>query len=264
MIMNDAHLGVSRPGVDVPLNDSGTGISQVLALLYVAVTAPAPRIIVIDEPNSFLHPGAAKKLIAILRRLSHQYLVTTHSPEILNSADPEVVLLVRWDGLKSVVETIDRANLQGQRQILYDLGVRLSDVFGADNVLWVEGPTEEYCFPLLLQHLKLRSAATAIVAVTSPDDLVRRKPRSVLAWEVYERISRGAALLPPALAFSFDRERRTDKEIDDIKRRSRGTVHFISRRTYENYLLDAEAISAVLAKHAPDSGVEPVKILSIG
>ena len=54
------------------------------------------------------------------------------------------------------------------------------------------------------------------------------------------------SLLPSAVNFSFDRESRTDQQIDDLKRESRGRVHFLPRLTYENYLLNSDAIAAVL------------------
>ena len=54
--------------------------------------------------------------------------------------------------------------------------------------------------------------------------------------------------MPPALAFSFDRDGRTEKEMADIRRRSGDRVHFLHRRMFENYLLDPEAIDAVLSQ----------------
>jgi len=77
-------------------------------------------------------------------------------------------------------------------------------------------------------------------------DLESRRARRSLAWEVYERLSKGSALVPPAVAFSFDREDRTETQIQDMKRCSSGLAHFLPRLTYENFLLDEEAISAVL------------------
>jgi len=245
--MNDPAAGTARPGIDVPLQDSGTGIGQVLAMLYVAVTAPAPRIIVIDEPNSFIHPGAVKKLLAILRTLPHQYIVSTHSPDIIRTLDPAYIHLTKWEGTAAVFQTLDRAKVADQRQLLTELGVRLSDVFGADNVLWVEGPTEEHCFPLLRDHLRISAPTTSIVPMIAIGDLEgRRRPRAALAWELYERLSAGTALVPPAMAFSFDREGRTPAEMEDMTRRSKGVVHFLPTRTYENFLIDADAIYFVL------------------
>jgi predicted ATPase len=52
--------------LDIPLAAKSTGIGQVLAMLYVVFTAEFPRIIVIDEPQSFLHPGAIYRLFNIL------------------------------------------------------------------------------------------------------------------------------------------------------------------------------------------------------
>ena len=58
-----------REDLVVPLANGGTGIGQVLAILYVVLTSDTPQVIVIDEPQSFLHPGAARKLIEILKRI---------------------------------------------------------------------------------------------------------------------------------------------------------------------------------------------------
>ena len=45
------------------LADSGTGIGQVLAILYILVTAEYPTVVIIDEPQSFLHPGCHPETI---------------------------------------------------------------------------------------------------------------------------------------------------------------------------------------------------------
>ena len=214
----------------------------------------------IDEPNSFLHPGAAKKLLAILKELNHQYIITTHSVEIIKALEPDVIHLTKWTGRKCIVETLNSEDVNDIRRLLQELGVRLSDVFGADNVLWVEGPTEEICFPRLLRALgHPLPAATAIVAMVNTGDLGGRRTRRSLAWEVYERLSRGSALIPPVLAFSFDREERTELEIEDLVRRSRGLAHFIPRQTYENYLVDADAISAVLRENEIDASPDNIQ-----
>src|SRR5262249_26221470 len=89
------YLGTIEPGegredLDIPLAAKGTGIGQVLAMLYVVFTAEFPRIIVIDEPQSFLHPGAIYRLFNILKTHypQHQYILTTHSPGVVAAAEP--------------------------------------------------------------------------------------------------------------------------------------------------------------------------------
>jgi predicted ATPase len=46
-----------RDDLGVPLDETGTGIGQVLAILYVVFTSNEPNTIIIDEPQSFLHPA---------------------------------------------------------------------------------------------------------------------------------------------------------------------------------------------------------------
>jgi hypothetical protein len=236
---------LQRADLAVPLAQSGTGIGQVLAILYVVLTSDTPRTILIDEPQSFLHPGAIRKLIDILRRYSqHQYILTTHSPTVVTASNPATLHLVRKEEYQSTVEPISVRETQQLRRFLNEIGARLSDVFGADNVLWVEGSTEEECFPLILSEVaKQPLLGTAIVGVTATGDLEGKRSKS--AFELYEKLCQGRGLLPPAVGFIFDRERRTERERQDLERQSKQRVRFLDRRMYENYLLNADAIAAV-------------------
>jgi len=240
-----------REDLAISLADSGTGVGQVLAILYVAVTSPPPlsRMIVIDEPNSFLNPGAAKKLIEILHGFDHlQFIISTHSPDIVRAAQPQTLSVIHWSDGVSTVEQMEAGKMNTLQLVLREVGASLSDVFGADRVLWVEGPTEEVCFRILIErYLRRQLMGTAIAAVHDIGRLTSRRPSAKLVWDIYTKLSGVGALMPPALAFSFDREGRTEQEINDIKRQSNNKVHFLPRRMYENYLIDADAIAAVLS-----------------
>src|SRR5262249_44633842 len=145
--------------------------------------------------------------------------------------------------------TIEEANVketQKLRSFLLEIGARLSDVFGADNILWVEGSTEEQCFPMILTMIaKHPLLGTAIIGVINTGDFDKRHTK--LTVEVYSRLSKGQGLLPPAIGFIFDQEGRSETEQADLKRQSGGRVHFLPRRIYENYLLNAQAIAAVMS-----------------
>jgi hypothetical protein len=131
--------------------------------------------------------------------------------------------------------------------MLIEVGASFSDVFGFDRAVWVEGPTEEACFPMILRKLRGNTPLGVVfVAVKHTGDFERKGNQKKLIWDIYERLSSGFALLPTAVTFSFDREARTDLQILDLTRESRNRVHFLPRLTYENYLLHADAIAAVL------------------
>ncbi len=237
-----------RKDLAIPLSESGTGVSQVLAILYVVFTANFPNVIIIDEPQSFIHPGAVRKLIDVLKQFpEHQYIIATHSPMVISSSEPQAILLVRKENSESTVEAIDVNERQELELTFSEVGTRLSDVFGADYILWVEGRTEEECFPLILssQPGTPRILGVKILGVVSTGDFEGKHSRTIL--DIYRRLSRGKGIIPPALGFIFDREGRSEQDIRDIERESRGEVHFLPRKMYENYLLDPLAISEVMS-----------------
>jgi hypothetical protein len=222
-------------------------------MLYV-VLEEAGRILVIDEPNSFLHPSAARKLVEIFKRYDHQYIISTHAPEIIAGTEPDTISLVRWSNGESSIETLASDDIVGVKKALSSVGVRLSDVFGADQVLWVEGQTEEKCFPLLIKagggNLP---AGIAIVPVLHTGDFESGRNRSAMAFEIYQRLSEANALIPPAHAFVFDKEGRSPTQLDDLKRKAK--VYILPRMMYENYLLHCEAIAAVINESLGESVV---------
>ena len=112
-----------RDDLTVPLNESGTGVGQVLAILYVVLTSSNARTIIIDEPQSFLHRGASRKLIAILKRYpQHQFIVSTHSPTIITASSPQTIILIRQQESESVAEILNASEIEEQRRYLAEIG----------------------------------------------------------------------------------------------------------------------------------------------
>ena len=100
-----------RDDLTIPLAQCGTGVGQVLAILYV-VTQSSGNVILIDEPNSFLHPGAAKALMSILREDDkNQYIISTHSSEVIAAIDPAKMFVLGFEHEASTVKQVDRADL---------------------------------------------------------------------------------------------------------------------------------------------------------
>jgi len=237
-----------REDLTISLSECGTGISQVLAILYVVITSKEPRTIIIDEPNSFLHPGAAKKLIQILNKFpQHQYFISTHSPEILSAAKPSTITRLKYVDGETIAESINLEQTKDLRETLFEIGVRFSDVFFAENILWVEGPTEAIAFPIILEKEKELFDVTFLPLVNTGDLREKKQARknAKLAFEIYRRLSGEHALTPPFVAVVFDKEEENEQEVKELGKISGGKAKFIPRRMFENYLLDSEAIVAV-------------------
>lgn len=237
---SDAHAAI-------PLGDSGTGVGQVLAMLYVLVNSEQPQTFIIDEPQSFLHQGAVRKLFEVVKNFpQHQYIVSTHAPSVIAVAGTATVIrITKQRRQASRLTLIDPCDTEQLRLTLHEVGARLSDVFGADYILWVEGATERDCFPLILEKLSPRRLmGTEFVPVLSSDKTLGREADKVI--EIYQRLTEGRGLLPPATGFIFDRNCRPTAKIADLERLANRRVKFIKRRMYENYLLNPNAIEAVL------------------
>ena len=143
-----------RNDLAVPINRVGTGVGNALAMLYVALTAQTQRFILLEEPNSFLHPRALRELLAILAEIGgkHQFFITTHSSDVLRTIKASTVTLLEYDGQKTTIKQTTGDKLHELQAGLVDLGISLTDLHGCDKVLWVEGETEAAVFPLLLRH----------------------------------------------------------------------------------------------------------------
>jgi predicted ATPase len=248
LVWSEPHQG-ERVDLAMPLSKCGTGVGQVLSIIYILVTSDFPRVILIDEPNSFLHPGASRALMELLKEFSqHQFIISTHSTEIITGSDPSSLHVLRTSDaddntrFSSIVERIDKEDAKELRYVLEEVGVRLSDVFGSDRILWVEGPTEQVCFPLIVRKILKKSLGRdAIIAVKSTSDFDKKIIR--IAVDVHEQIARSGALIPTTVGFIFDSERLKEDEIKKIEERSNKKVNLLPRRCFENYLIHCEALA---------------------
>jgi hypothetical protein len=247
-----------RTDLAFPLSDCGTGIGQVLAMLYVVINSSNPRTLIIDEPNSFLHPGAVRELIRILQENPrHQYIISTHSPAVVDVAKPSNLHILSWVDGQTKVTSTDAALVEAQRLVLKEVGASFADVFGAERVLWVEGKTEEVCFPRILAHFELLEARTAVVGVVNTGDFDGRgADRAIL---IYQRLSSGA-LMPESVSFLFDKEERSHQHQNDLRKLGKGRINFTNMRMFESYLISIPEIYLVFGRSLLEAGIDDAQI----
>jgi hypothetical protein len=249
------NLKVVPDGLTFPLRESGTGVGQVLAILS-AVATKKKCVIIIDEINSFLHPAAVKALLRLFHTEydHHQYIVSTHSAEVISVSNPSTVHLLRRDGCKTTIRTLDLKNVIELRDVARELGVSMTDVFSADSIVWVEGPSEEVCFPIVYQHAtgSCPPQSTKLVAVKATGSFMRKKDKK-LVFEIYERLCGAALPLVTSTRFSFDSENLKSEEREELKRQSGDAIQFLPRRHLECYFLHPQSIADFIAsKELPE------------
>jgi predicted ATPase len=249
------HVDTERDDVAVSLSRSGTGVGHVLMLLLNEHMNKESGIVLIDELEHSLHPGAIRKILDIFAEdfSDHQFVIGTHSPTVVTSNRVSAVIVVQKRDGRSRIQSIERKELVNRRAVLTELGTSIADVFGAEGVIWVEGKTEEICYPRIFEKLSPAGDYTSVVikGVLSTGDFEGKKdPERVV--QIYGKLSGGDGLLPPAIGFIFDDEGRTNQQKDDLKKLaydkelSHDRLYFTSRRLFENYLLSPAALAKVL------------------
>lgn len=174
-------------------DELGTGQSQVLALAFALAYSQAygeaeGLVLVIDEPESNLHPLAQQWLANRIRALAApglQVVVTTHSPHFIDLSRPQNLAMVRKanDGATTVTQlSLDEFQQHLVRRgadpskttsdsigPFYEAGATTEIVSGlfARRCVLVEGPTEALALPSLLKNwgFDLLREGVAIVPV---------------------------------------------------------------------------------------------------
>ncbi len=157
----------------LPLNSLGGGDQEILILER--QLSDSAVIYGIEEPETHLHAEYQRQLLNKLKAKSKdsQMFITTHSPILIDRIDLDnsTVWLVTKEKKATKIESVNFGNNQNLKDILSELGVRMSDVFFADSLLFVEGSTEKEIIPLIAEKLKidLNQRGIEIIAMRGKD-----------------------------------------------------------------------------------------------
>ncbi|MEA2599887.1 MAG: hypothetical protein QOF89_879 [Acidobacteriota bacterium] len=106
------------------------GALRTLGLLLAAYQRPTPSLIALEDPEATIHPGALGIILDLIRNISRcsQAVITTHSPELLDSAswiEDRNLRVVYWDDGASRVSLIGRAPREALQEHLMGAGEML-------------------------------------------------------------------------------------------------------------------------------------------
>lgn len=105
VFMKQGRLHVDDGAGETPVDGKGTGMQRAIALgiiqLYARSSAladdsnPTPLVLMLDEPETWLHPSAQLKLGEALSKIGEreQVFIVTHSPYLIRKFDPQSHLL---------------------------------------------------------------------------------------------------------------------------------------------------------------------------
>ncbi|WP_420828341.1 ATP-dependent nuclease [Devosia salina] len=224
---------------------SGFGFQIWLQLLTHVVRSPSSSILIVDEPELYLHPDVQRQLLSILRDIGPDIILATHSTEIMSEADPSEILLI--DKKKKTAERIK--DVEGVQSALDSVGsiqnITLTRLAQNRRILFTEGETD---FRLIRRFARVMgyeqiASGTAFTTLESG------------GFSGWQRVRSLAASFQDAFGFDlkvaaiFDRDYWCDEEVAHVEGELGKHIshwHIHKCKEIENYLLVPTVIERAL------------------
>jgi predicted ATP-dependent endonuclease of OLD family len=164
-------LFVDEGGFKISAQELGEGMQNAIVLAMLQAfeeTQKKGAILLIEEPEMFLHPQMQRSLYKTLRKIgeTNQVIYTTHSPHFVTVPDYDEIMLVRkTDGKTRVTTSALPKDTARSEKLIKELDPERSELFFATRLLIVEGDTEKLAFPEYAKVLEIdldRVGATII------------------------------------------------------------------------------------------------------
>lgn len=238
----------------IPLADCGSGYTHVLILLSI-LQADTNRIILYDEPHVYLHPAAEKAIYDLASKYSeHQFLLTTHSPILINYPVEKNLYLVKKEKGISTYSSLNRVG-----DILKELGIQNSDFSFAEKIIFVEGETEEKILPMIFEHFGVKQIGYnyKLLNMKGTGKEFNNKGAMSSNSQKIDLIMEGlSGNNPIPYIFFIDRDEKSDAKIQELFDIYGGKIRILQRREIENYFLSSsKQICKVLLDYGVDEQV---------
>ena len=241
-----------------PISRMGKGMRCIylfsLLEAYTEIEENLPSIILIEDPEIFLHPRLQKVSGEILYRLSrkNQVIFTTHSPNLLSNFNSRQIrqIVIREDGSSDIREKTDIS------AILDDLGYTAGDLMNVNFVFIVEGKQDKSRLPLLLQKYysevydaEGRLSRVAIITTNSSTNIKTyanlKYMNQIYLRDQFLMIRDGDGEDPAVLGRQLCRyyEERNLEDMDRLPRVRPENVLILRYYSFENYFLNPKVMT---------------------
>lgn len=142
-------------GIESDILNCGTGYQSMIILSilesYVKISSRKFKyILLIEEPEVYLHPSLQRKMIDTLITISqsNQVLFTSHSPITVSKLEKKQVNLVKKTlGDAKIEEIIPKI-------VIDELGIKADDIIFNKGIIFVEGKDDKAIFDFLLNKIE--------------------------------------------------------------------------------------------------------------
>ena len=220
---------------------AGDGMQIWIQLLLHLFRAQDKEVVVLDEPDVFLHADLQRRLVNLLESIDAQTITATHSAEVIGEAPGEAVV---W-----VSRNRSRAIRAPRRDVLFELSATIGTQFNLSLaralrtrvVVFVEGKDAKILRTLartLGNEAIVKEDGIAVVPLGGFSHWKQVEPFKWLMDEFFEDAVSVQVLL--------DRDFQGKEEVDEIRSALKGigvNPHIWKRKELENYLLVPSCIA---------------------
>lgn len=237
-------LMVKDAGFEAEVGWVGSGLKMWLQIMWFLTRAQGAEVLVLDEPDIYMHPDLQRKLARIVRSFNSQTILTTHSGELLSEVDPGEVLIVDKKNSVSNFAT----SLKSVQTVVENMGgvenFQLYRLWNAKRFLVVEGRDIEF----LSKIHELLYPNSKLIFANIPH-------QSIGGWGGWQRVlgtkdtfknGFGDQITIYCMLDSDYKSIEEKQARQDEARRENIGLHIWKRKEIENYLLDPELLSRTI------------------
>ena len=224
---------------------AGFGFQVWCQMLTYIVRAHDASLLIIDEPDIYLHADLQRQLVEILKSRASDALIATHSTEIISEVEPADLLVVdkKNQSAKRIKNSTQLASIF--KVLGSTLNPTLTQVAKSRRVIFVEGGD----FKLLSAFS--RKAGYQFLGNQSDFAVIPVggfNPRRVLDLSTGIETTLGVKILAAVI---FDRDFRSDEEVARLLQefgKFAALAHIHERKEVENYLLIPSTLHRAIGK----------------
>ena len=225
----------------------GFGFQIWCQLLTHLSRATEDSLVVVDEPEIYLHPDVQRQLLGIIRDIGADVLLATHSSEIIAEADPVEIVMI--DKRRRTGERLK--NVAGIQRALEAVGssqnITLTALAKNRRVLFVEGLDDFRLLRRFARKLGMQELSSGIgITALESGGFGSWERITILASGIAEAL--GTSLMIGAV---YDHDYYCDEQIADVLKYLESGLKLarvLGRKEIENYLLVPAALDRAIVR----------------